>query len=154
MRKSPILVAAEENGGIAIGSHMPDRDGTFVALALLEAIAAKPLETLRSDLDNLCGPPGVRIRRDINLPCSDHRALHRLTRRLPVRVANRKVSERRDQDGLKLVFNDGSWLLWRPSSTEPLIRIYAEADDHHACRELSAAAIDLIMHHASPVGPV
>lgn len=142
MVKGDVLVGGEESGGIGIHGHLPERDGSLVALLLLEAMAweACSAADLLDRLESRVGPSHYR-RVDWGLPRDLTREgilsrLAALRRGLPG-DAPAAVDE---LDGLKLHFADRSWILFRPSGTEPLLRVYAEAADPARLDRLLAAA--------------
>ncbi|HET6669312.1 MAG TPA: phosphoglucomutase/phosphomannomutase family protein [Pyrinomonadaceae bacterium] len=129
MLKDDILIGAEESGGIGVKNHIPERDGILNSLLFLEAIAAagqSPSEMLRA-LHREFGEFHFG-RRDRQLEVAVGQDLvDRLATSPPVEVAGDKVIAVQTTDGTKLLFADESWLLFRQSGTEPVLRIYAEA---------------------------
>jgi phosphomannomutase len=129
MLKEDILLGAEESGGIGVKGHIPERDGVLNSLLFLEAIISagkRPSEMLR-DLHREFGEFYFG-RRDLHVPVSRGQELvSRLAENAPDTFAGEKVMEVQTLDGAKLIFGDESWLLFRQSGTEPMLRIYAEA---------------------------
>lgn len=129
MLKDDILIGAEESGGIGVKNHIPERDGILNSLLFLEAIATadqSPSEMLR-ELHREFGEFYFG-RRDKQMEVAIGQELvTRLATAPPVAVADDKVSAVETTDGTKLLFADESWLLFRQSGTEPMLRIYAEA---------------------------
>lgn len=129
MLNDDILIGAEESGGIGVKNHIPERDGILNSLLFLEAIAAAgqtPSEMLQA-LHREFGEFHFG-RRDQKVEVSVGQALAaRLASTPPTQVAGEKVIEVQTTDGTKLLFGDESWLLFRQSGTEPMLRIYAEA---------------------------
>lgn len=129
MLKGDVLLGGEESGGIGIPRHLLERDGLYVNLLLCELMArtGKPLGRLVEDLEDQVGRMEY-ARRDLRL---DGASLQMFTNVLPglnpSRVAGMKPVEVSHKDGLRLGFANDSWLLVRPSGTEPLVRVYAEA---------------------------
>jgi phosphomannomutase len=123
------LIGAEESGGIGVKNHIPERDGILNSLLFLEAIAAAgqtPSEMLQA-LHREFGEFHFG-RRDQKVAVNVGQALvTQLASRPPAQVAGEKVIEVQTTDGTKLLFADESWLLFRQSGTEPMLRIYAEA---------------------------
>jgi phosphomannomutase len=130
MRRERVLIGGEESGGIGIAGHIPERDGIVSALLLLEALATEeePLGALLAKLRAEVGPHCYR-RLDQELDCVvDVGELERRIREaLPVTIEGWRVKDVETVDGVKLIGADGSWLLIRPSGTEPVLRLYAEA---------------------------
>jgi len=129
IRNGNVLIAGEESGGIHIQGTIPERDGVMCGLKLLEMLARRG-DTLEGSLRRLRDKFGVYEygRKDLHLRSEmadkvrEHVALWE-----PTRLAGKSVSERVTIDGLKLVMDDGSWLMVRPSGTEPVLRVYSEA---------------------------
>jgi phosphomannomutase len=130
IRGEPFLIGGEESGGIGIAGHIPERDGIVSALLLLECLAVedKSLGVLVRELEAEAGPH--RYRR-LDLKLTDARYGMEVGRRIlaepPTMLEGRHVKEVQTLDGVKLIAEDGSWLLVRPSGTEPVLRLYAEA---------------------------
>jgi phosphomannomutase/phosphoglucomutase len=122
-------IGGEENGGIMYGPHLPARDGTMAMALLLHVMAerGKPLSELIAEQ-----PIGAKGKDKI--PCPNE-LKEELLRRLP-EVAD--APEVNTMDGVKLSWPDGRWVMVRPSGTEPIARIYAEAETE----EKVAALID------------
>ncbi len=123
------LVGGEESGGIGVRGHIPERDGIFNCLMLLEAVLAfgkKPSEIVR-DIWREFGEFHFE-RRDLHVPIqSGQKLVSDLRENTPDRFAGLKVMKVETLDGSKLFFEDESWILFRQSGTEPLLRIYCEA---------------------------
>ncbi len=130
MLKDDVLIGGEESGGISIKGHIPEGDGVLMGLLLLEIVAAAdaPLHELVADLQADVGPAHY-ARRDISLrsPVAKEEMVDRLTGDVPDSLAGEKVVEVVTLDGVKYLLADDSWLLIRPSGTEPVLRVYAEA---------------------------
>jgi phosphomannomutase len=129
MLREDILIGAEESGGIGVKGHIPERDGILNSLLLLEAVvsAGKPPSEMVREMHREFGEFHYD-RRDT--ACGVARGLelvNELARRPPARVGDWDVSSVERVDGTKLLFADESWLLFRQSGTEPVLRIYCEA---------------------------
>ena len=129
MLKDDILIGAEESGGIGVKDHIPERDGILNSLLFLEAIAAAgkpPIEMLR-ELHEEFGEFHFG-RRDLKLDVeTGMRLVAELAANPPTQLNDDRVTDVQTTDGTKLLFADESWLLFRQSGTEPMLRIYAEA---------------------------
>ncbi len=127
--ENDFLVGGEESGGIGVRGHVPERDGILNSLLLLEAVIAsgkKPSEMVR-DIWHEFGEFHFE-RRDLHVPMeSGMRLLNELREKTPDQLAGYKVVGIATRDGVKLLFEDESWILFRQSGTEPLLRIYCEA---------------------------
>ncbi|MFN0087916.1 MAG: phosphoglucomutase/phosphomannomutase family protein, partial [Blastocatellia bacterium] len=123
------LIGGEESGGIGVRGHIPERDGIFNSLVLLEAVLAagkKPSEIVR-DIWNEFGEFHFE-RRDLHVPIeSGLKLVSDLREKTPEQFAGFKVEKIATLDGAKLIFADESWILFRQSGTEPVLRIYCEA---------------------------
>ena len=122
-----VLVGGEESGGIAVAGHLPERDGIYVALVLLNMLVErqKPLTALVQELFDEFGPHAY-YRSDVHTKRqSEIVASLRRTKGLR-EIAGRTVYSMDTLDGFKHLMQD-AWLLVRPSGTEPVLRIYAEA---------------------------
>ena len=129
MLKEDILIGAEESGGIGVKGHIPERDGILNSLLFLEAIVTagkSPSEMLR-ELHREFGEFYFG-RRDLNIEVQQGMELvTAIASKPPAEFAGYKVTGLETLDGIKLVFEDESWLLFRQSGTEPVLRIYSEA---------------------------
>jgi phosphomannomutase len=145
MLENDILMGGEESGGLGVKGHIPERDGILMGLLLLEAMAmsGKGLGRLLSETMDEIGHFSYRR---LDLPIED-RAKERLVVRLKgggiASIAGRKVEKENFRDGFKFIFSDGSWLLIRPSGTEPVLRLYSEASQIEAVEELLAAGREI-----------
>ena len=128
--KGDVLIGGEESGGLTIKGHIPEGDGVLMGLLLLEIVAAAgaPLHELVAQLQADVGPAHY-ARRDMPLrsPVGKKEMVARLTSDVPASLAGEKVIGVETMDGVKYVLADESWLLIRPSGTEPVLRVYAEA---------------------------
>lgn len=129
MLRDDILIGAEESGGIGVKNHIPERDGILNSLLFLEAIAAagKPPSEMLRDLHREFGEFYFG-RRDLKVDVEiGMQLVDRLAANPPAQFTGDKVVEVQTTDGTKLLFGDESWLLFRQSGTEPVLRIYSEA---------------------------
>ena len=142
MLEQPILMGGEESGGLGVSGHIPERDGILMGLLLLEAMALSG-KGLRQLLEETMAEIGRFCYRRIDLPIADQ-AKERLISQLQAgsldRIADRPVAATNFRDGFKFLFADGSWLLIRPSGTEPVLRLYSEAGTPEQVEELLGAA--------------
>jgi phosphomannomutase len=145
MLNDDILIGAEESGGIGVKGHIPERDGILNSLLFLEAIitAGKtPTEMLR-ELHREFGEFHFG-RTDLRVEVETGRELlERLKQSPPSNFAGLKVVSVETTDGTKLLFADDSWILFRQSGTEPMLRIYAEATNVPKMRVLLKAGEEL-----------
>lgn len=130
MLRDDVLLGGEESGGISFKGNIPEGDGILMSLLLLEMVAKwkKPLHQLVEELLEEVGPSNyARLDERLARPISKDRLVERLLREAPGEIGGVKVGRVEDSDGVKYVLEDDSWLLIRPSGTEPVLRIYAEA---------------------------
>jgi phosphomannomutase len=139
-----VLVGGEESGGIGFGAFMPERDGILSGLLVAEAVAyyARPLSQIIASMEEEFGALHYD-RRDV------HRPMDRCAR-LIERVRSGELdaafapghTHKEEKDGVKMNFADGSWLLFRKSGTEPIIRIYCESPDARQVQAMLDRAIE------------
>ena len=131
MRETQVLIGGEESGGLSIIGHIPEKDGILANLLVAEAIAweGKPLSQLVAEAIAAAGGPLYNHRIDLSLD-ETHKAaiLDYCQTNPPDEVAGIKVKQVNRQDGIKLYLEEGSWVLLRPSGTEPLMRVYLETN--------------------------
>lgn len=129
MLKEDVLIGGEESGGISFKGHIPEGDGVIMGLLLVEMVASYgvTLHELVNDLLKEVGPAYYE-RKDIRLghPVSKDKMTTYLHECAPAEIGGEKVQEISVVDGVKYIMSDDSWLLIRPSGTEPVLRVYAE----------------------------
>ncbi|HEX3280765.1 MAG TPA: hypothetical protein VHR36_06000, partial [Pyrinomonadaceae bacterium] len=145
MLNDDVLIGAEESGGIGVKGHIPERDGILNSLLFLEAIITagkSPTEMLRELHREFgefhFGRTDLQVEMEVG-----QRLLENLKLSPPASFAGLKVSNIETTDGTKLLFTDDSWILFRQSGTEPMLRIYAEAADVPKMRSLLQAGEQL-----------
>ena len=129
INEDKIVLGGEESAGLSIKGHYPEKDGILACLLAAEAVGARGA-TLTEQLDSLysrtgkleSGRIGVRLTPEL-MPI-----LKEKLKEEPTAIGGRKIKSINRIDGLKFIFTDDSWLLVRPSGTEPLVRIYAESE--------------------------
>ncbi len=141
-----VLIAGEESGGITIKHHIPESDGILMGLLLAEIVAhhQQPLHSIIADLLADLGPVAY-ARHDVRTKTrfSKPALVQQLIASTPPELAGRAVKQVQDTDVVKYVLEDGSWLLIRPSGTEPVLRIYAEAENDAQVQHLLQAGATL-----------
>lgn len=141
MLNDDILIGAEESGGIGVKGHIPERDGILNSLLFLEAIitAGKPPSEMLRELHREFGEFHFG-RKDLHVETArGQQLIERLGKATPKEFAGYSVSGAETMDGTKLLFDDESWVLFRQSGTEPVLRIYAEATTVSKVNALLAA---------------
>ncbi|MGE5373866.1 MAG: phosphoglucomutase/phosphomannomutase family protein [Bacteroidota bacterium] len=150
MMSEDVLIGGEESGGISFKGHIPEGDGPIMGLLLVEMIASsgKTLNQLVNDLLKDVGPAFYE-RTDLRLsrPVAKAEMTEFLTKRAPAQIGPEKVTEISQRDGIKYIMSDDSWLLIRPSGTEPVLRVYAEGRS----QEMVKALLDYGEHVAATV---
>ena len=144
MEAHDALAGGEESGGYGIGSHLPNKDGVVLALLLAAAHADRSLD---ERIDALFEQHGNIVQSRRSLDCPDERkaaVIDGLDGTVPDRVADREVAEIQTVDGFKIRLDDDSWILIRPSGTEPKLRVYAESNSQDRVSELLDAGETIV----------
>ncbi len=145
MLKKDILIGGEESGGIGVKNHVPDRDGLLSGLLLLEMLALKkkPLSQIQEEMRKEFGTY-LYQRIDSEYPLDKRDILiSTLKKNPPKELADIEVRKIDASDGIKFILEDNSWLLFRTSGTEPIIRIYAESDEEGKLEKIMEAGKEL-----------
>ncbi len=142
MMHKDILIGGEESGGISIKGHIPEGDGIIMGLLLLEIMATEgaPLHEIVADLQAEHGPAHYS-RLDVHLTAQKPKKqiVRALQDSAPATLNGEQVVRVDTMDGIKFYMSDNSWLLIRPSGTEPVLRTYAEARTPEAVKALLEA---------------
>jgi phosphoglucomutase len=128
INKDEIILGGEESAGLSIRGHYPEKDGILACLLAAEAVAVRG-KSLTEQLDELysrvgrleSGRIGVKLTPEVAQKLKDKLAEQ------PTEISGRKIESVNRMDGVKFIFAGGDWMLLRPSGTEPLVRVYAEA---------------------------
>jgi phosphoglucomutase len=129
INENKIVIGGEESAGLSIKGHYPEKDGILACLLAAEAVAARGA-SLTEQLKELYGRVG-RLesgRIGIHLTPQIMESLSEKLKQDPGKIGGRRVERTNRMDGVKFIFANGSWLLMRPSGTEPVVRIYAESE--------------------------
>ena len=138
------LMGGEESGGFGVTAHLRNKDGVLLALL---ASAASHEESLDDRVDDLLAEHGEIHQSRVSVDCPDDRkagVLADLESDLPDSVAGQAVDSVSTVDGFKMTLADGTWVLVRPSGTEPKLRVYAEAGSRERIDELLEAGSDVV----------
>jgi len=139
MMSEDVLIGGEESGGISFKGHIPEGDGPIMGLLLVEIVAAshKSLRVLVEDLLNDVGPAFYE-RADLRLshPVAKDEMTIFLTEKAPSEIGGQQIVDVSNRDGVKYITSDDSWLLIRPSGTEPVLRVYAEGRNQQMVKDL------------------
>ncbi len=131
MRNFNPVIAGEESGGLSIQGHIPEKDGILANLLILEAMSyeGKSLVELQRELKNFVGCEFINTRIDKRLDNFDEVKPTIAKFESLDEVCGFKITKKDNKDGIKLYLSDNkTWILVRPSGTEPLLRIYTESD--------------------------
>ncbi|MEP6995514.1 MAG: phosphoglucomutase/phosphomannomutase family protein [Acidobacteriota bacterium] len=133
-----IIFGGEESAGLTVEGHVPEKDGILADLLTAEMVGAEE-QTIGQLRTRLWNEIGSFLTRRIDLPLSpeQRQRLAQCRKAPPNSVSGRRVASVNLLDGIKLIFEDGSWILVRESGTEPVARLYIEA---HSASDLEALA--------------
>jgi phosphomannomutase len=144
MGEHDALMGGEESGGFSMRGHVREKDGVLMGLLAAVVEAERPYD---DRLDDLRAEHGAIHQDKVSVDCPDgekERVIDELAASLPETIADRAVEDVNPADGVKALLADGSWLLVRPSGTEPKMRVYAEAETPDRVEALLAAGRDLV----------
>ena len=141
IKQDKIVIGGEESAGLSIRHHVPEKDGILAGLLCCEMVARRN-QPLKRQLDALFVKVGsfypmrenFRLTPEVKAKFTGKLALN------PRDFCGRKVKEVVRTDGLKLVCDDGAWVCYRLSGTEPVVRVYTEAGSEQQLQQMSAAA--------------
>ncbi|MDD5382658.1 MAG: phosphoglucomutase/phosphomannomutase family protein [Candidatus Margulisbacteria bacterium] len=144
MLKEDIVMGGEDSGGMGLKGFIPERDGVLAGLMLFELMAYEK-KTLAAILDNIMSEHGYYYydRADIHTEKAQQ-IVADLKKSPPDKFAGKKISKIETLDGLKFNFEDESWILFRASGTEPLLRVYVEGRSDSDVKLILGAGEDLI----------
>ncbi|HSM84573.1 MAG TPA: phosphoglucomutase/phosphomannomutase family protein [Candidatus Limnocylindrales bacterium] len=148
IKQDKLAIGGEESAGLTIRHHVPEKDGILAGLLCCEAVARRKKSLRRQIEENIFGKVGSFYPQRDNFLLTPE-VKQKFTEKLtsdPVELAGRKVRQVVRTDGMKLIFNDGSWICYRLSGTEPVVRVYSEAKSEAELRNLALAARDWIFN--------
>jgi len=142
METEDIVAGGEEAGGMGVKSYIPERDGTMAGLLLIEMMVYRNKNILKilNETETKFGKY-YYVRQDLHLACR----VEPKKETLPKELLGKKVIEIKDYDGIKLICDDESWLMFRGSGTEPIMRTYAEARSLKQANRLLKLGEDIIL---------
>ena len=141
IKQDKICIGGEESAGLSIRHHVPEKDGVLAGLMCCEMVARRG-KSLGKQLQELFAKVGSFYPQRENFRLTEE-VKGKFTKKLasePREFFGRKVGDLVRKDGLKLVFEDGSWVCYRVSGTEPVVRVYSEASNASELSKLSIAA--------------
>ena len=133
-----VLVGGEESGGLAVKGHIPERDGVWMGLLIMEFMAktGKSIKELIADIYEITGPFACD-RDDLHLPEEKKLAIIAKCKAGEITsIGDRTITSTESIDGFKFYLSDSEWVMIRPSGTEPVLRVYAQAPTLAGCRTL------------------
>lgn len=136
-----IAIGGEESAGLSIRHHVPEKDGVLAGLLCCEAVAKRG-KSLGEQLNAISDKVGSYYpkRENFRLTPEVQQKFTEKLRQDPREFCGHEVSQVVRTDGLKLIFSDGSWVCYRLSGTEPVVRVYSEARSERGLEKLSTAA--------------
>jgi len=142
METEDIVAGGEEAGGMGVKGYIPERDGTMAGLLLIEMMVYRNKNILKilNETEKAFGKY-YYVRQDFHLA----KRVEPKKESLPTELLGKKVVEIKDYDGIKLICEDESWLMFRGSGTEPIMRTYAEAKSLTQAKKLLALGKEIIM---------
>jgi phosphoglucomutase len=145
IKQDKIAIGGEESAGLSIRHHVPEKDGVLAGLLCCEAVARRKT-SIGAQIKDLFGKVGSFYARRENFSLTPE-VKAKFTSKMksdPAELSGLKVKQLVRSDGLKVVLEDGSWVCYRVSGTEPVVRIYSEAKSEQDLARLAAAAKDWI----------
>ncbi len=141
-----IAIGGEESAGLTIRGHVPEKDGVIAGLLVAEMVATRG-KSLGAQLKELFAKVGsyYPVRENFRLTPEVKAAFTEKIKADPTELDGRKVSKVVRTDGLKLILEDGSWVCYRLSGTEPVVRAYTEARSEQGMEALKAAAEKFVL---------
>jgi phosphomannomutase len=148
MMEQDILLGGEESGGMGLKGFIPERDGILAGLTLLELMTVES-KTLAQVLDEIMAELGFFYYDRMDLHSEKARAIvDKLTVKPPAAFAGLKIARIEKLDGLKFNFEDESWILFRASGTEPLLRVYVEGRTPEQVKTILGAGEDFVRRNS------
>lgn len=150
MLNENVIVGGEESGGLAVAGHIPERDGIFIGLTVMELMAktGKKLTELIQDIYDIVGPFATG-RNDLHLTEEKKQAIIAACKAGKfTQFGDYKVEQTEDLDGYKYHFANDAWMMVRPSGTEPILRVYAEAENKEKVADILKQCVAELMKNS------
>jgi len=141
MIKEDVLVGGEESGGLAVKGHIPERDGVWMGLLIMEFMAktGKSIKELIADIYKITGTFAFD-RDDLHIPEAKKLQIIESCKNGEIKsIGDRAIIKTENIDGYKFYLSDDEWVMIRPSGTEPVLRVYAQGPTLDGCRTLLSA---------------
>jgi phosphomannomutase len=138
MINEDVIVGGEESGGLATKGHIPERDGIWMGLLIMEFMAktGKSIKALVQEIYEIVGPFSYD-RDDLKISNEKKWAIIEKCKNGEItRIGDREIVKTETIDGYRFTTSEGEWVMVRPSGTEPVLRVYAQAKDADAVRAL------------------
>lgn len=141
-----LVIGGEESAGLTIKGHVPEKDGILACFLVAEMVAREG-KTVRELLKRLYEEVGtvVTCRDNLKLSAELEAVYGNKVANIPTEIAGSKITNVITLDGTKLILADGSWMLFRKSGTEPVVRLYGEAENEVRLKEVMAAGKKFIL---------
>jgi phosphomannomutase len=143
MTKEKMIIGGEESGGLTIMGHIPEKDGILACLLVAEMVAVnkKPIKNILQGIYKDVGKTIMSTRLNFHMPMEKmNQVKDKLAKNPPSEIASLKVKDVVRLDGYKFILENGSWVGLRLSGTEPVIRIYVEAESQKKLDVLAEAS--------------
>jgi phosphoglucomutase len=147
IKQDKLAIGGEESAGLTIRYHVPEKDGVLAGLLCCEAVARRN-KSLQQQIQDLFGKVGSFYPQRDNFRLTDE-VKAKFTKKLtsdPKDMSGHKVKQVVRTDGMKLLFDDGSWVCYRLSGTEPVVRVYSEASTEAGLKKLAKSAEEWIFN--------
>ncbi len=141
-----VAIGGEESAGLTIRGHVPEKDGMIAGLLIAEMVATRG-KSVGEQLNDIFAKVGsfYPVRENFRLTPGQKAAFTEKLKADPKELSGRKVVQVVRTDGLKLILDDGSWVCYRLSGTEPVVRAYTEARNQHDVESLRVAAEEFVL---------
>jgi phosphomannomutase len=140
-----IILGCEESAGLSVQGHLPEKDGILTCALVTEMVAMRQ-ESLKTQLQHLYETYGYRANRRKSYRFTEQlgKRVQDLVLHPPKTFGGKQVVDVNTMDGLKMILEDGSWMLVRISGTEQLVRVYAESDNEDTLAKLMKSTETLL----------